>query len=103
MPALIQCGFEKQTAQYMEPKNTPEINENTIQSDLITFSFVTVSLDHPVTQHSPTSSPHSKSSCTSMCAQVCCSFLLPPALQRKRAIFEEHPPGVCNMSNPYRY
>ena len=30
MLALIQCGFEKQTAQYMEPKNTPEINENTI-------------------------------------------------------------------------
>ena len=48
MPALIQCGFEKQTAQYMEPKNIPEINENTILSDLITYSFVTVSLDHPV-------------------------------------------------------
>ena len=27
MPPLIQCGFEKQTAQNMEPKNTPEINE----------------------------------------------------------------------------
>ena len=45
---MIQCRFEKQTAQYMEPKNTPEINENPIQSDLLTFSFVTVSLDHPV-------------------------------------------------------
>ena len=30
MPVLIQCGFEKQTAQYMEPRNTPEINENQI-------------------------------------------------------------------------
>ena len=30
MLALIQCGFEKQTAQYMEPKNTPEINETPI-------------------------------------------------------------------------
>ena len=48
MPALIQCGFEKHTAQYMEPKNTPKINENPIQSDLQTFSSVTVSLDHPV-------------------------------------------------------
>ena len=48
MPILIQCCFEKQTAQYMEPKNTPEINEITIYCDLIKFSFVTVSLDHPV-------------------------------------------------------
>ena len=48
MPVLIQCGFEKQTVQYMEPRNTPEINENQIYSDQITFSFVTVSLDHPV-------------------------------------------------------
>ena len=48
MPALIQCGFEKHSAQYMEPKNIPEINEILIKSDLITFSFVTVSLDHPV-------------------------------------------------------
>ena len=30
MPIWIQCGFEKQTAQYMEPKNTPEINETPI-------------------------------------------------------------------------
>ena len=30
IPNMIQCRFEKQTAQYMEPKNTPEINENTI-------------------------------------------------------------------------
>ena len=30
MPVLIQCGFEKQTAQYMEPRNIPEINENQI-------------------------------------------------------------------------
>ena len=36
MPALIQCGFEKQTAQYMEPKNTPEINEILILSSLRT-------------------------------------------------------------------
>ena len=55
MPVLIQCGFEKQTAQYMEPRNTPEINENQIYSDQITFSFVTVSLDHPVA--SPCSYP----------------------------------------------
>ena len=48
MPVLIQCGFEKQTAQYMEPRNIPEINENQIQNHQITFSFVTVSLDHPV-------------------------------------------------------
>ena len=33
-------------AQYMEPENTPEINEIQIESDLITYSFVTVSLDH---------------------------------------------------------
>ena len=31
MPVLIQSGFEKQTAQYMEPRNTPEINENQIK------------------------------------------------------------------------
>ena len=55
MPVLIQCGFEKQTVQYMEPRNTPEINENQIYSDQITFSFVTVSLDHPVA--SPCSYP----------------------------------------------
>ena len=30
MPVLIQCGFEKQTVQYMEPRNTPEINETMI-------------------------------------------------------------------------
>ena len=48
MPVLIQCHFETQTAQYIEPRNTPEINENQIQSDLIALSFVTVSLDHPV-------------------------------------------------------
>ena len=47
-PVLIQSHFETQTAQYIEPKNTPEINENHILSDLITLSFVTVSLDHPV-------------------------------------------------------
>ena len=57
MPVLIQCGFEKQTVQYMEPRNTPEINENQIYSDQITFSFVTVSLDHPVYLHSHMLSP----------------------------------------------
>ena len=30
MPVLIQCHFETQTAQYIEPRNTPEINENQI-------------------------------------------------------------------------
>ena len=29
-PVLIQSLFETQTAQYIEPKNTPEINENHI-------------------------------------------------------------------------
>ena len=28
MPVLVKCGYEKQTAQYMEPKNTPEIYDN---------------------------------------------------------------------------
>ena len=30
IPNMIQCRFEKETAQYMEPKNTPEINETPI-------------------------------------------------------------------------
>ena len=30
IPVLIQCHFETQTAQYVEPRNTPEINENHI-------------------------------------------------------------------------
>ena len=30
IPVLIQCHFETQTAQYIEPRNTPEINENQI-------------------------------------------------------------------------
>ena len=45
---LIQRLFETQTAQYIEPRNTPEINKKHIWSDLRTLSFVTVSLDHPV-------------------------------------------------------